>query len=122
MLLRCRGVESVALLQPLALNIDIARHQNHRAKPFLQIAFEQQRYFVNYDGVAGFTMLANSSFGQGAHARMDDRFELFARVGVVEDEGAEFLPIKVLVGLQNFVAEGRDDLFPAVMTWRYHFA
>ena len=63
-------------------------------------------------------MLANALLGESAHARMDDRFELFARVGVVEDERAKFLPVEGLVGLEHLAAECRDDLIPAVMAGR----
>jgi hypothetical protein len=44
----------------------------------LQIALEEQRYNIDDHRVAGFAMLAYSLRGQGAHARVDDRFELFS--------------------------------------------
>ena len=60
-------------------------------------------------------VLADALFGERAHARMDDRFELFARVGIVEDDRAQSLPVEGLVGLQHFAAKCRDDLIPAVV-------
>lgn len=114
MLLRFVAVETVPLLQAPKLGVDVASDQNHRPKPFVQVALEQQWNFINYDSVAGGSVLADTLFGESADARVNDRFEFSARVGIVEDNRSEFLAVKSLVGLQNFDAESRDDFTPGV--------
>src|SRR5204862_1591674 len=48
----------------------------------------------------------------GADARMGDPIEPRARLVVLEDYFSELLAIDGFVGMEDFVAEGADDLFP----------
>ncbi len=115
-LLRNFNTETVAFLQASFLNIEVAGNQDHGAKPFMQVAFKKQRHLINYDLIARCRVLLDTLLGQGAHARMDNRFEFLSRSGVVEDGRAQLLPIESLVGLQNFGAERLDDVFPGVVS------
>ena len=112
MFLGFRGAEPVALLQPLPLGVDVARHEDDRPKPFMQLAFEEKRDFINDYGIARRPMLADSLFGERSHARMDDRFEFFPGFGLVKDQRTQFLTIEGLVRLQNLIAKCLDDFFP----------
>jgi len=53
MLLSGLGIDAVALLQALFLSIDAASDQYDGPKPFMQLAFEQQRNLVDDDFMAG---------------------------------------------------------------------
>jgi len=110
---RC-GVELIALLQAAYLGFDGASHQNNRSQGILQIAFKQQRDFVDDDFVSGRIMLANALFGESADSRVNDHFEFFSGFRMIEDDGAEFLPVEGLIGLQHVSAERVDNFLPSV--------
>ena len=99
MFLRRRPIEPVALFQTAPLRVDIAGDKNHRTEPFMDIGFEEQGDFVDDHSETGGRVLANPLFRQSAHARVDDRFELSSRLGVVEYQCAQFLPVEGLVRL-----------------------
>ena len=74
--------------------------------------FEEKRHFVDDNRISRRGELADFLLGAGAHARMDDRFELFSRGGIIEDDRAEFLPVEGLIRLQNLPTEGGNDVMP----------
>ena len=116
--LLCFGLsEVISLLQTAPLRVDGASDQDHGTKRFMQLDLEEQRNFINNDGVAGSSVLSYSFFGQRANARVDDRFEFFSTVTVVEDDGSKFLPIECLVWLQDACAERVDDFLPGIFAW-----
>ena len=80
----------------------------------MELAFEKQRHFIDDDFVPGGGVLSDALLGERAHARMDDRLELFSRRRIVENRRAELLPVESAVGLQHFGAECFDDFFPGV--------
>ena len=102
--------------------MDVARDQDDGAKPFMQVAFEQERHCVNDQLISGRRMLVYPLFGESAHARVDDRLEFFSRSRIVEDRRAQFLPIQGLVGVQDLGAECFHDLFPGVAPGFDNFA
>jgi hypothetical protein len=116
MLLSGFNVETIALLQAALLNSRVAGDQDHRAKPFVQVSFKEQRHFVNNNLISSGGVLADALFGKGAHARMDDRFERLSGGGIVEDRCAQLLPIESLISLQDFDAECVDDVFPSILS------
>ena len=77
-LLRRRLVEAIALLLTgRAADRHVARDQNHRAQAILADCLRKAAAPRTRSLVAGGCVLTNALLGQGAHARMDDRFELF---------------------------------------------
>ncbi len=106
--------QAVSLLETPSLGIDVACDQDNRPKPFLQIALEEKRYFIDDYGASGAGVLADSLLRERADPRMNDRFDSFPRCGVIEDKGAKFLAIEGAVQLQHFGAERVDDLSPGV--------
>ncbi len=122
MLLSFLSREAITLLESAFLNIDVASNQHDGPQPLMQFAFKQKRHFVDHDLSSGCRMLANPLFCQGADPRMDDRFEFFSGSAIIEDDRAQLLPIQGLIGLQDFDAEGFDDLAPTVVPALNDFA
>src|SRR5574341_354986 len=83
----------------LRLCFFIASDENHRAKPFMDFRLEEQGDFVDDYRITGIGMFADSLFGQGAHARMNDLFEFLSRLRIVEYDRAKLLPVERLIGL-----------------------
>ena len=53
-------------------------------------------------------MLADALFGQRTDLRMNNRFEFFSRVGIVEYDRAQFLPIESAIRSPATI-EGRAE-------------
>jgi hypothetical protein len=53
---------------------------------------------------------------------VDDRFEFFSTVAIIEDNGPKFLPVEGLIGLQDAGAKGVDDFPPSLFARFNHLA
>ena len=106
------SAQAVALLQAALLNVDAACDQENRPQPLIQLAFEQERDLIDDHRIAGRSILRDALFCESAHARMNDRFELFSRCRIIEDDLSQMLPVESSVGAKHVRTEGLEDFAP----------
>lgn len=114
--------QAVALAKPLSLRLAIARDENHRAKPGVDLGLEQEGSHIDDKRRAGFGELVNPLSRQAPNLGMRDRLELLACLRIVENNRAQFLPIDGLIRSKNLGAESFADRAPRRLSGTHDLA